>query len=232
MAWRPSRFLLEGELDNTTLGKVVGWMKFAGMTCKVTFDLVGNFHRDIRGAKVRFKGDGKDDDPEAPSYMKGFTCHQSGKVGDMTGGLPPVDYSTTPYLEWYSEENGRVVVEVEPQQLKVLGRPIPACESDPISREEQNRNMAEFLSGLSREMQCPVLVMGKCPPPVSDPKFTHWVVEGGQVVGEAHSVEPSQHGVSFAFVRLFAMPEMAEFGSIESENLRPKVPSHKKESRR
>jgi hypothetical protein len=117
MAWRPSRFLLEGELDNTTLGKVVGWMKFAGMTCKVTFDLAGNFHRDIRGAKIRFKGDGKKDDPEAPSYTKGFACHQSGKVGDMTAGLPPHDYTVgQPYyaelafmLSWALESNLSVV---------------------------------------------------------------------------------------------------------------------------
>jgi hypothetical protein len=92
--------------------------------------------------------------------------------------------------------------------------------------------MAEFLSDLSRKMEAPVVVLGTCTPPISDPKFTHWVVEGGHVVGEAHSVEPSLRGVSFAFVRLFAMPEMAEFGSIESENLRPKAPSQKKESRR
>jgi hypothetical protein len=232
MAWRPSRFLLEGELDNTTLGKVVGWMKFAGMRCKVTFDLIGNFHRDIRGAKIRFKGDGKEGDPEASSYMKGFACHQSGKVGDMTAGLPPIDYSTYPYLEWYSEENGRVVLELDPEQVEVIGKPIPACESDPVSREEQQRNMAEFLSGLCRETQCPVLVVGKCPHPVSDPKFTHWVVEGGQVIGEAHSVEPEQNGISFAFVRLFGMPEMAEFGSIETEKLVAKKTAPRKEPRR
>jgi hypothetical protein len=92
--------------------------------------------------------------------------------------------------------------------------------------------MAEFLSGLCRETQCPVLVVGKCPHPVSDPKFTHWVVEGGQVIGEAHSVEPEQNGISFAFVRLFGMPEMAEFGSIETEKLVAKKTAPRKEPRR
>ncbi len=28
MAWRPTEYLLEGELDNTTPGKVTGWMQF------------------------------------------------------------------------------------------------------------------------------------------------------------------------------------------------------------
>ena len=58
MAWRPTEYLIEGELDNTTPGKVTGWMRFAGMASNVTFDLRGNFHRDIRGAKIRFTGDG------------------------------------------------------------------------------------------------------------------------------------------------------------------------------
>jgi len=39
MAWRPTRFLQEGILDNRNPGKVTGWMKFAGMKDKVTFNL-------------------------------------------------------------------------------------------------------------------------------------------------------------------------------------------------
>ena len=45
MAWRPTRYLKEGQLENTTLGKVTGWMEFAGMKEKVTFNLGGDFHR-------------------------------------------------------------------------------------------------------------------------------------------------------------------------------------------
>ena len=55
MAWRPTQYLIEGELDNTQPGKVTGWMRFAGLKQLVTFDLSGNFHRDIRGAKIRFR---------------------------------------------------------------------------------------------------------------------------------------------------------------------------------
>lgn len=39
MAFRPTRYLIKGELDNTKLGKVIGWMKFAGKKEKVIFDL-------------------------------------------------------------------------------------------------------------------------------------------------------------------------------------------------
>ena len=56
MTWRPTKYLLEGELDNTKPGKVTGWMKFAGMKNRVTFDLDGDFCRDIRGAIVVLAG--------------------------------------------------------------------------------------------------------------------------------------------------------------------------------
>jgi len=152
MAWRPTQYLVEGELSNETLGRVTGWMQFAGMQNKMTLDLEGDFHRDIRGAKIRFQGDAYDSDaPEdAERYMKSFAEPQTGKVGDMTAGLPPADYvSGFCYLEWYSKENGRVVLELEPDQVEVIGTPIPACESDPVSRKDQAENMADFLSGLA-----------------------------------------------------------------------------------
>ncbi|MBC8218086.1 MAG: hypothetical protein H8E73_06435 [Planctomycetes bacterium] len=157
MAWRPTQYLIEGELDNTAPGKVTGWMMFAGVKDKVTFDLEGNFHRDIRGAKIHFTGDAYEDnaDIDSGNYFEGFARHQTGKAGDITAGLPPHDYGREPYIEWFSNENGRVVLELEPAQIEVIGTPIPAIESDPISRKEQRRNMAEFLGSVAREMNIP-----------------------------------------------------------------------------
>jgi len=145
MAWRPTNYLLEGELDNTTPGKVTGWMRFAGMKNKVTFDLEGDFHRDIRGAKIHFIGDGREKDVEAASYMDGFAQHQTGKVGDITAGLPPQDYVNYPYIEWYGDDSGRVVIELEAGQIKVLGTLKPWIGTEPISREEQDLNMVASL---------------------------------------------------------------------------------------
>ena len=158
MAWRPTEYLIEGELDNTCPNKVTGWMKFAGVKDKVTFDLEGNFHRDIRGAKIHFTGDAYEDsaDIDSGNYFDGFARHQTGTVGDMTAGLPPADYvSGYCYLEWYGHENGRVVIELEPVQVEVIGTPIPAIESDPISRGQQNRDMAAFLGSLAQEINIP-----------------------------------------------------------------------------
>ena len=220
MAWRPTEYLLDGELDNTQPGKVTGWMKFAGMKRKVSFDLKGNFHRDIRGAKIHFSGNGWEGDPKAPSYMHGMAERQTGEVGDITAGLPPCDYTKYPYIEVYTEENGRVVIELSPDQVEVIGRPIPACESDPISREEQGQKMARFVAGLSEAAGAIAIVPGTRI--AADPRFSHWVVEQGQIVGEAHSVEPGNNGMSFAFVKLFNMPECAECGYIETHRLQAK----------
>jgi hypothetical protein len=150
MAWRPNEQFIEGILDNTTPGKVSGWMRFAGIKDRVVFDLDGDFHRDIRGAKVRLRGDGESADAEqSQSYMEGFSAVQRGNVGDMTAGREPHDYVDYPYFEWYGEDNGRVVIELEPDQVEILTQPIPACESDPLDRKKQAENMAGFLSEIA-----------------------------------------------------------------------------------
>ncbi len=150
MAWRPNEQLIEGVLDNSIPGKVTGWLRFAGMKDKVIFDLEGDFHRDIRGARVRLRGDGESADKEqSERYMQGFSLIQQGSVGDMTAGREPVDYVNYPYFEWYSDANGRVVLELEQNQVELVTRPIPACESDPPDRRKQAENMAKFLCGLA-----------------------------------------------------------------------------------
>ena len=224
MAWRPTQYLLNGELDNTNPGKVTGWMRFVGMKNKATFDLEGNFHRDIRGAKICFEGDGEgtEDDETTRQYMSGFAEHHTGHAGDITAGKPPYDYAEYPYVEIHSDQNGRIVIELEPVQVEIIGRPIPACESDPISRSEQQRNMARFLVGVSQAFGAPAATVGCRPRVVSDPKFTHWVIESGQIVGEAHSVADVDQQTCFAFVRLYNMPEMAEHGQIRRDQLLPK----------
>ena len=125
-------------------------------------------------------------------------------------------------MEWFGHDNGRVVIELEPAQVKVIGRPIPACESDPIPRSEQARKMANFLAGLSAQMQVPAIAVGG-PLIVSDPTFTHWVVAEDQIIGEAREVAPDKNGTCFAYVRLFQVPEGAEYGRIEGKYLRPKT---------
>jgi hypothetical protein len=156
MAWRPNEQFIEGILDNTVPGKVTGWMRFSGMNENVIFNLEGDFHRDIRGAKVRLHGDGQTvNQEEAVGYMEGFSKLQKGKVGDMTAGRPPQDYVNYGYFEWYSEDNGRCVLELEPRQIELLTQPIPVMESEPHDRKQQAENMAQFLGGMAEAIGIP-----------------------------------------------------------------------------
>jgi hypothetical protein len=150
MAWRPSEYLIEGMLDNTTPGKVIGWMRFLGRRNRIRFDLHGDFHRDIRGAVIKFHNEQyRDADPqEARKYCRAFVAVQTGVVGDITAGLPPHDYGQSPYIEFYGNENGRVVVELDPIQVEVIGKPIPYNTTKPVDRKVQGANMMTFIAGL------------------------------------------------------------------------------------
>jgi len=148
MAWRPTHLIIEGELDNTVRDKITGFMRFYGLDEPVKFELEGNFHRDIRGSKIRFSSDDymSEDENEAKEYMSCFTLEQTGNGGDITAGRAPFDYGKYPYIEWFSDQNGRCVLELEPEQIEILTKPIPYIESDPIDRKEQHENMTNFLN--------------------------------------------------------------------------------------
>ena len=95
MAWRPYENLIDGELDNRTPGKVTGWMRFfrkGKHPLKVTFDLEGDFHDDIRGTLIRLSNpnpsDRNDELGRSGSYVDGIARLQRGTVGDITAGLP------------------------------------------------------------------------------------------------------------------------------------------------
>jgi len=118
MAWRPKQNLVQGELDNTVPGQVTGWLEFRGMPDIVRLTLVGDFESDIRGKKIRLRNRAPRDDH--PSSMDRFAAHQAGTVGNITAGLPPHPYVMYPYVEWYSRENGRVVMEFDANELEVV----------------------------------------------------------------------------------------------------------------
>ena len=92
MAWRPNENLIDGELDNRTPGKVKGWMRFfrnEKAPLRVTFDLEGDFHEDIRGAVIRLSNPNPSDKYlDGGTYMDGFNPIQHGTAGDITAGLP------------------------------------------------------------------------------------------------------------------------------------------------
>lgn len=147
MAWRPNQNLIEGELDNTTRGTVTGWMTFFRQDqepLKVELDLAGDCHRDLQGKKFRISNPNPCD--RANGYMEGFDPLQKGTAGDITAGDEPRDYVDYPYIEWYSDGNGRVVLELERSQLEILDE--KPRELEQLDRTKQHDNMKGFLKDM------------------------------------------------------------------------------------
>ncbi len=115
MAWRPSDYLIEGELDNSVRGKVTGWMKFKGMPQKVLLDLSGDFHPTIQGTKLKLTGMGIEDEEQ---YMNTFNINQVGRVEEISMDGDSRDESCC-YIEWYDDMIGRIVVELSDGNVEV-----------------------------------------------------------------------------------------------------------------
>jgi len=135
MAWRIDRNVARGELDNRQRGIVRGTIWLAGRTEPLTLTLRGNGHRDWAGGVLRFVNPA----PHAAA-LDGLQPAQEGIVGDITAsrkvrvldvpieeasrlakaGLPvPEHRGNALYLEWFSDANGRVVIETADYQISV-----------------------------------------------------------------------------------------------------------------
>ena len=118
---------MRGEIDNTVEGKTTGWLWLLGREQPVKLDLTGDCWRDLAGTRLHFRN------PEPkPQANTDLASPQRGVVGDMTASrknkVPlvsseelaalyaarqeiPFCWKNTLYLEWFSETNGRVVIE-------------------------------------------------------------------------------------------------------------------------
>ena len=126
MAFRPTPNLIEGVLDNTTPGCVLGWIDFyrgGKQPLHCVLDLDGDFHDDIRGRILHFWNEHPIDagcngslGRSEPDYIDHLHPIQKGNPGDITA-----QHYGTLYIEWYSERNGRVVLNIPLSQSEVLG---------------------------------------------------------------------------------------------------------------
>jgi len=120
MAWHPTDYLLEGELDNTVPGSIVGWLRFAGIQGKVELKLVGDFLTDIKGRKLAIQAKFIGSKRKAVRDMDGFARRQHGRAGLITSGGPNSKNVDYPYIEWYGDRNDRVVLMPGPEQIAVI----------------------------------------------------------------------------------------------------------------
>ena len=128
MAWRLCDSVVRGELDNTVRGRVEGSIWLLGREAPVVLRLAGNAWRDLAGARLTFENPS----PRRSDESVDLWTEHIGVVGDMTasnkvrvydvpieealamiriGVQPPEHRANSLYLEWYSERNGRVVIE-------------------------------------------------------------------------------------------------------------------------
>ena len=129
MAWRLNKAVVKGEIDNRKQGTVTGNIWLVGVEDPIELKLEGNCWRDLAGCRLTFRNP----NPEKPDdEHTNLNPHQGGVVGDMTasrkvrvleipveeaymmckrGEKPPEHMGNCVYLEWYSDFNGRVVIE-------------------------------------------------------------------------------------------------------------------------
>ena len=128
MAWRIEEAVIHGELDNTVEGCISGKIWLVGRDEPLELELEGDGWRDIAGTKLKFFNR----NPIAHWDSDSLETQQKGLVGDMTASrrrkMPtvsdeellrlhdanmeiPTQVCNMLYLEWFSDINGRVVLE-------------------------------------------------------------------------------------------------------------------------
>lgn len=169
MAWRPYENLLDGELDNRTPGKVTGWMRFVRNgkpPLRVTFDLEGDFHEDIRGTKIRLANpEPSDRNHGQGTYMEGFAREQHGTAGDITAGRP-----LGPWTEALAQ--------------KLMAQNELMWDEAGIRGRERERRRQEFSEGYRAHIAAQDLYH-----PYVDYPYIEWYSDNGRVVLE---LDPSQ----------------------------------------
>ncbi|HAO80573.1 MAG TPA: hypothetical protein DCQ92_16705 [Verrucomicrobia subdivision 3 bacterium] len=137
MAWRIYDSVIRGEIDNRMKGRVRGRLWLAGLDEPVKLDLEGNACADLAGCLLKFKNPAKTFPmPKKPQFnplqrgqignlsasqkVRGFTIPDEEALAMMDRGeKPPEHLANALYLEWFSEGNGRVVIESTDYELEI-----------------------------------------------------------------------------------------------------------------
>jgi hypothetical protein len=135
MAWRIDEHVVHGEIDNRIRGRITGRIWFEGREAPVELELEGNAWRDLAGRRLEFRNP-----RPKPGNLQGLRARQAGVIGDCTASrkvkvpeIPmdkigeyyaagrkwPWHWGNSLYLEWFSQANGRVVIESAEFELTV-----------------------------------------------------------------------------------------------------------------
>lgn len=172
MAFRIQDSVVRGEIDNREKGWVRGTLWLHEREEPVILELKGNAHPDLAGCLLQFTNPLP---PLADPHLDSLAARQNGVVGDLTasrkvrvfdlpvdeacrmlkrGETPPEHMANSLYLEWFSEKNGRVVIESADYQLDIsapLWRLTP--EEEARRAEEAAQGFADFMKKLSEALE-------------------------------------------------------------------------------
>lgn len=168
MAFRIDDAVIRGEIDNTVEGRTTGRLWLLGREEPLTLDLNGDCWRDLAGARLSFENPEPSADPDADALV----LVQNGVVGDITasrkarvatvsedeiqalhaaGREIPYEWKNLLYLEWFSETNGRVLIETSDYRLTVTEH---VWQMDADSEQAQQlanlHAMRDFMASLIR----------------------------------------------------------------------------------
>jgi len=168
MAWRLDQHVIKGEIQNRIPGTVSGLIWLKGLNQPVELKLKGNCYRDLAGAKLVFENP----EPEEGNFT-GLDICQEGVVGDITASKKvkiPIDPETAIgefvdgkipyvignclYLEWFSERNGRVLIETTDYKWTVTLPQWSLSENEEIEQRLRNQQaMFDFMDNLANAIE-------------------------------------------------------------------------------
>jgi hypothetical protein len=161
MAFRIHDGVVRGEIDNRVKGIVRGKIWLEGRAEPVTLELEGNAWPDLAGCLLTFTNPQK---RITDRSMESLRSLQRGTIGDLTASRkvrvfdiplddamemirrkekPPEHMANSLYLEWFSERNGRVVIESADYEVTISP---PEWRLTPEEDEERAKQAARGLT--------------------------------------------------------------------------------------
>jgi len=154
--------VVRGEIDNRVKGIVRGKIWLEGRAEPFILELQGNAWPDLAGCLLAFRNPLK----RVPHHhLDSLSSLQCGGIGDLTasrkvrvfdipvreaylmckrGEKPPEHIANSLYLEWFSEANGRVVIESADYELNISA---PEWRMTPEENERRARDAAAGMMG-------------------------------------------------------------------------------------
>ncbi len=171
MAYRIHNSIISGSIDCRKKGKITGELQIVDLDHVVQLDLQGLPNPDLAGLQLHFRNP----DPTSP-LPHDLHPLQQGRSGDITAsrknrildvpikeawdlgiqGLPvPQHLANILYLEWFSPQNGRVVIEIPEAELEIEGPATWQMTQDEILGQQQDmlHSLENFTDLLSESLE-------------------------------------------------------------------------------